>query len=460
MNSVSAHAIKPLPNIPPIKGVFNVLRMINSLQNDMIGYFEQHQRQFPDIYGLTLGGETQYIVTNPDLIHAILVTHNDKFYKGRDYTDRQRGLALFLGNGLLTSDGEFWKRQRKLVAPALHAKRIEAYAATMVSAAARTADSWHGQTQLDIDHAMTHVTLEIVGKTLFNVEVGADADRIGGAMTILQTALMPADLLPRWIPTPQRIRIKRAIRTLDEIVYRIIAERRASNEDHGDLLSMLMLARDDDGGAMSDEQIRDEAVTLFLAGHETTANALNWTWVLLAQNPQVEARLHEELDHVLGGRLPTLDDLKRLPYTELVIKEAMRLYPPAYTFGRAAREDVQIGDYLLPAGSMLTIFNYFTQRDARFWDAPDEFRPERFSEENEAQHHKYAYVPFGGGPRVCIGNSFAMMEARLLLATIAQRYTLRLAPNYKIALDPLITLRPKGGLPMLIAERTPVKVMA
>ena len=259
------------------------------------------------------------------------------------------------------------------------------------------------------------------------------------------------------MPTPQKFRADRAVRELDRIVYGMINERRASGEDKGDLLSMLLLAEDEDGSRMSDKQARDEAVTLFLAGHETTANALNWTWYLLAQHPEVEAKLHDELDTVLAGQPPTLDDLKRLPYTEMVMKESMRLYPPAWSFSREALEDIQLGDYTVPKGSVVAILGYLTHRDPRWWDAPEAFMPERFSEENEANIPRYVYIPFGGGPRICIGNSFAMMEARLLLATIASRYRLALSPGQKVEPQPLITLNPKNGLPMTLRVRERVR---
>lgn len=273
--------------------------------------------------------------------------------------------------------------------------------------------------------------------------------------------------------------------TINEIVYRIIRERRETNEDLGDLLSMLLLARDDAGQGMTDEQVRDEAVTMFLAGHDTTANTLNWTWVLLAQHPEIEAKLHDEMDTILEGRVPMLADLKRLPYVEMVIKELMRLYPPAFTFSRAAAVDTEIGGYHVPKGAVITVVSYYTHRHADWWEQPEAFMPERFGQkvynpsppsplplqgergvdvEGERSftngiRHRYAYIPFGAGPRVCIGNSFAMMEAQLMLATIAQRYQLRLAPGQVVTPEPLLTLRPKGGLKMRSEARERVTVI-
>ncbi|MEP7292089.1 MAG: cytochrome P450 [Chloroflexota bacterium] len=446
------------PGPPPVKGLMGQLRMFNQIKGNMIAYMGERFDQYGDFFMIEVGGGRMFMVSNPEAIYEILVQKNSQFYKGSDYRNRQSGLARFLGSGLLTSDGEFWKRQRKLTAPGLHARRIEAYAETMVDVTLRTMDGWRGRSELDVDQEMMHATLQIVAKSLFNVDMrGANADRIGAALTVLQHNMGGMTLIPAWVPTPNQIRIRRAIQALDEIVYGLITERRRSDEDYGDLLSMLLLARDDEDKGMSDLQVRDEAVTLLLAGHETTANALNWTFMLLAQNPDAEALLHEELDTVLGGRTPTLADLKQLPYTERVVKEALRLYPPAYSFGRMAIEDTVIAGYDVPAHTDINIFNFMTHRDPRWWDAPEAFRPERFSPENESSIPRYAYLPFGGGPRVCIGNSFAMMEARLMLATIAQRYQLRLTPGQKVELDPLITLRPLGGMHMRVEQREPIR---
>lgn len=449
------------PGPPPVKGLLNTIRMINDIKRQtMLGYFTERFGEYGDIFRMQFGEANVMFVADPEAIYEIVVEKSKQFYKGADYRNRQSGLARFLGNGLLTSDGEFWKRQRKLVAPSLHAKRIEAYAEIMTEVTERTINNWRDGTELDIDQEMMHATLEIVGKALFKVDVSRDAERVGGALTVIQERMGGFTILPAWVPTPDKMRVNRAVRALDDLVYGIIGERRESGEDYGDLLSMLLLARDDDGNGMTDEQVRDETVTLLLAGHETTANALNWTFMLLAQNPDAEAKLHEELDAVLGGRTPTLADLKQLPYTEMVVKESMRLYPPAYSFGRMATEDVTIQGYDVPANTDINIFGIIAHRSPKWWDAPMAFQPERFSPENEAKIPRYAYLPFGGGPRICIGNSFAMMEARLMLATIAQKYQLRLKPGQKVGLDPLITLRPLGGMHMRVEQREPVRELA
>jgi cytochrome P450 len=303
-----------------------------------------------------------------------------------------------------------------------------------------------------------------VAKTLFNADIDKDANRIGDALTdILEVTTeriqSPIQVIPDWIPTAGNKRRKAAVRDLDAIVLGMINERRVANEDQGDLLSMLMLARDDEDQGMTDQQLRDEAVTIVLAGHETTANALSWTWYLLAQHPEVEARLHAELDQALGGRLPATDDLRQLPYAEMVIKEAMRLYPPIPSIARQATEDLMIGDYPVPKGMIVSIAPHVIHRDPRWFPDPDAFRPERFTREFEKSLPKCAYLPFSTGPRICIGNSFAMMEAVLILATLAQRYQLSLVPGQTITPHAALTLRPQPNIQMTLAER-PATAMA
>lgn len=447
------------PGPPPASNLLSQIRLGLRFRADTLGAIGHDVATYGDIYAYDFGRVQQYVITNPDLIHQVLVTDAASYHKDRDYKDKERGLAFFLGNGLLTSDGEFWKRQRKLMQPAFHTRRIEAYAETMVEYAERMLAGWRDGATLDIAHEMMRLTLDIVAKTLFDTTIATDATQIERALNVLQKMAGQVDLLPSWVPRPARKRQRRALADLDSIVYRIIAERRAASDDRGDLLSILLLARDENGEGMTNQQVRDEAITIILAGHETTANLLNWTWMLLAQNPDAEAKLHAELDTVLGGRAPALDDLKRLPYTEMVLKESLRLYPPAYGFSRAAIADTTLGKYPVPRGTVVGIMNYFTHRDPQWWPEPEVFRPERFSEANEKTIPRYAYIPFSAGPRVCIGNSFAMMEAHLLLATMASRYRLRLEPGQRVELDPLITLRPKHGLPMRVEARTLERVL-
>jgi cytochrome P450 len=452
------NAITNVPGPAPINSVFGVLRFMRRFQNDAIGIFTEGFKKYGDLHVFRVADLTQYQLSHPDHIHTVLVTESAKFGKDSEYTDPKRGMARFFGTGLLTSNGEFWKRQRKLMQPAFHHKRIEGYAATMSEKTLKMIEGWPDGAVIDVDHQMMQATLMIVVKALFDADAGADLERVSHAMDVIQEVTGSPRLLPPWVPTPLELRARRALRDLDDVVYRLIRSRRAEGESssRGDLLSMLLEARDDEGNGMTDRQIRDELVTLYLAGHETTANTLNWTWMLLAQHPEVEATLHAELDLVLAGRAPTLADLKALPYTEMVIKEAMRLYPPAFIFSREALEDVQVGGYVLPKGATVAIVSYITHRDPRWWGADaDQFKPERFSPERDKSFPKHAYIPFGGGPRVCIGNMFAMMEAQLMLATIASRFTLRLLPGQVVEPDAKLTLRPKGGLPMLVQRRQP-----
>lgn len=442
------------PGPPAARNFFQTLDQVREFANNPFGTLRKRFDTYGDIYLMSIAGFSQYNVRHPDDIRRILVTDAAKYHKDPNYKDTKAGLARFMGNGLVTSDGEFWKRQRRLVAPAFHTKRITSYAEIMTDYAQSMLGDWRDGTQLNVSHAMRQLTMRIVAKALFNTDVSnGDTARVYQAVEAIQEISGRFSFFPPWLPTPRELRGRWAKRELDRIIYGLIAERRASGEDNGDLLSMLLLARDDDGAQMSDQAARDEAMTLFLAGHETTSNALSWTWLLLAQHPDIEAKLHHELDTVLAGRTPTLSDLKQLPYTEMVIKESMRLYPPVWAIGRQAMEDVTLGSYTLPKGSVVGIVTYFTHHDARFFPDPERFDPERFSPENEPNIPKYAYIPFSTGPRVCIGNSFAMMEAHLLLATIASHYTFRLSPGQKVTPSPLITLAPKGGLPMTLHTR-------
>jgi cytochrome P450 len=370
----------------------------------------------------------------------------------------QRAKRL-LGEGLLTSEGEFHLRQRRLAQPAFHRQRIAAYAATMVEYSDRACDRWQAGETRDVAREMMRLTLAIAGKTLFDADVESEADEIGEALTttfaLFNRLTLPfAQLLER-LPLPATRRFQKARERLDATIYRIIDERRASGEDRGDLLSMLIAARDEegDGSGMTDEQLRDEAMTIFLAGHETTANALTWTWYLLSQHPDIEARFHAEVDEVLKGGLPAAEDFPRLRYTEMVFAEAMRLYPPAWIIGRRALGDYRIDGYTIPARSILLMSQYVTHHDARFFPNPFRFDPERWAPEARESRPKFSYFPFGGGPRLCIGESFAWMEGALVLATIARRFRMRLAPGHPVEMQPLVTLRPKHGMRMIPEAR-------
>jgi cytochrome P450 len=404
------------------------------------------QRDYGDIVTMRYYNFRVYFVSHPDFIEQVLVTDNRKFIKGRIL---RKNRQLF-GNGLLTSEGDFWLRQRRLAQPAFHRGRVASYADTMVRFASRLASEWSSGDERDIHAEMMRLTLSIVAKTLFDADVDREAKRVGHALEAimaLNSDFRKLILTPTWLPTPRKIRATFATAKLNRIIYRFIDDRRASGAvDNGDLLSMLLAARDDDGSRMTDRQLRDEAITIFLAGHETTANALAWTWMLLAQNPTVESKLHEELDRVLAGRAPSVDDLPNLRYTGLVITESLRLYPPAWGMARVAIEDTEIAGYPIPKGCGVSLAQWVVHRDPRWFEAPLEFRPERWESDQVKRLPRFAYFPFGGGPRQCIGNNFAVMEATLLLATLAQQFRISLVPGREIIPAASITLRPKTGI--------------
>jgi cytochrome P450 len=415
------------------------------------------QHDYGDIVTMRYYSFRVYFISHPDYIEQVLVTDNRKFVKGRIL---RKNRQLF-GNGLLTSEGDFWLRQRRLAQPAFHRGRIASYADTMVRYASRIASEWSDGEERDLHAEMMRLTLSIVAKTLFDADVDREAKRVGHALEAimrLNSDFRKLILTPTWLPTPRKIRATIATAKLNRIIYRFIEERRASGVDNGDLLSMLLAARDDDGSRMTDRQLRDEAITIFLAGHETTANALAWTWMLLAQNPIVEAKLHEELDRVLGGRVPTVDDLPNLRYTNHVVTESLRLYPPAWGMARIAIEDTEIAGYPISKGCGVSLAQWVVHRDPRWFEAPLEFRPERWEGDLLKRLPRFAYFPFGGGPRQCIGNNFAVMEASLLLATLAQQFKISLVPGKEIIPAASITLRPKTGIWGKIEKRhTPAR---
>ncbi|HYM00645.1 MAG TPA: cytochrome P450, partial [Blastocatellia bacterium] len=397
-----------------------------------------------------------YLLNDPVEIQNILVTNNKQFKKSRGLQVAKR----FLGEGLLTSEGDFHRRQRRLVQPAFHVQRIESYAREMARQAERVSEGWKDGQQIDMLQEMMLLTLAVVARTLFDADVDHEASEIRDAINRIMhlftfTLTLPfADLIERVLVFPKR-RFERARARLDAVIYRIIREHREAGTDRGDLLSMLLLSRDEetDNAGMTDQQVRDESMTLFLAGHETTANALTWTWYLLSQYPEVEAKLHAEIASVLGDRLPSAQDVKKLPYTEMVLSESMRLYPPAWTLGREALEDYRIKNQTLPKSSIVLMSQYVTHRDPRFFPEPDRFIPERWTPEAIALRPRFSYFPFGGGPRLCIGEPFAWMEGTILLAAIARKWKARLVPSHRVEMEPLITLRPKHGMPMTLTRR-------
>jgi cytochrome P450 len=422
------------------------------MQQNPLDYFTAMAQEYGDVSGMRIGKFRSLFINHPDLIEDVLVNNSRKYHKGRIL---QANKYLF-GEGLLTSEGDFWLRQRRLAQPAFHRARVSAYAATMAEYTEQLIATWRNGEERDIHEEMMQLALRIVGKTLFDADVTRDAKEVGETLDILlhiAANFGRTILVPLWVPTPRNIRAKLGIKRLERVIYRIIADRRVSGRDTGDLLSILLQAQDEDGAHMNDRQLRDETITLFLAGHETTANTLSWTWWLLAQDPAVEKKFHEELDGVLGGRAPTVDDLPKLTYLSQVLTESLRLYPTAWGMARLAAEEHEIAGYPVRPGYGVAFAQWVMHRDARWFDAPLEFRPERWENGLAKQLPRFAYFPFGGGPRQCIGNTFALMEASVVLATVGQRFRFALAPGHKVTPLASITLRPKTGIQVRLEAR-------
>lgn len=418
------------------------------LRRDAPAYLQRMQREYGDAVFLPTAGQQVYFLAHPDAVREVLVTQQHRFKKSR-MLERAK---VLLGDGLLTSEGALHRRQRRLVQPAFHRDRLAGYARTMVDRALVARERWRDGVEFDMSPEMTRLTMDIVSRALFSAEVEGEADDIqaalGDVFGLFNMILLPFSEYLEKLPLPQMLRFHAARRRLDATIYRLIAEHRASGDDKGDLLSMLLLAQDEEGqGGMSDTQVRDEVLTLFLAGHETTANALTWTWYLLSQNLEAERRILAEIDEVLGGRAPAFDDLSRLPYTTGVFSEGLRLFPPAWAIGRRALEDVDVCGTQVPKGCVVLLSPYVTHRDARWFPKPDQFQPERWLQPDDSRP-RFAYFPFGGGARVCIGERFAAMEGVLLLASIAQKWRFSTVPGHPIERQAQITLRPKHGIRM------------
>jgi cytochrome P450 len=451
--AVTGAALAALPDPPGPRGGIPFRRLL-SFRGDPLSFLERVHRGHGDVAHFRFGPRRFYLLAHPEHVREVLVVQHRGFIKSLAL---QRSRVL-LGEGLLTSEGDHHLRQRRLAQPAFHRDRVAAMGDVMVSRAARHADGWRSGEAPDVGREMNRLALGIAGETMFGAEVDEEAEEIGRALSdalgLFRRISNPlAPLLDR-IPVPGTLRFRRARVRLDETIYRMVAERRRSGVDRGDLLSMLLAARDEegDGSGMSDAQLRDELLTLFLAGHETTANALAWSWHLLGANPATEAALHRELDKVLGGRAPSTRELPALPYTRGVLAEAMRLFPPAWAIGREPLQDFELEGYRIGRGSVVLMSPWLTHRDPRWWADPEAFRPERWNAEAEAAQPRFAYFPFGGGPRKCIGEGFAWTEGMLVLATLAQRWRLRPVPGGEPAREPLITLRPRG-LRMRLEER-------
>jgi cytochrome P450 len=419
---------------------------------DPIGSLTALAREYGDVVHFPLGPNELYLVSDPELIRDVLVTHHRSFHKSRAYEEAKR----VLGNGLLTSEDGLHRRQRRLLQPLFVQERIVAYGRLMGDYAAATGERWEAGSVIDANEEMSRLTLAVVGRALLDADVEDEAREVGeaiaAAVAVFNRFLLPFSQLLWALPLPSTRRFERSRASLDALIARLIAERRSRAVDGGDLLSLLLSVRDEQGHPMSDEQVRDEAVTILLAGHETTALALAWAWYLLAQHPEVEERLHVEVDRVLAGRPAGAEDLTALTYTRMVLAETLRLYPPAWAIARRALADYELGGYRIPARSIVFVSQAVIHRDPRHFPDPDRFDPERWRED-DGDPRRYGYLPFGAGPRLCIGERFAWMEGVLLLATLAQRWRLRLVPGQRVTLQPIVTLRPKRGIRMRLERR-------
>jgi len=431
-----------------------ILGNLPAFARDVLGFLERSSAQYGDITRMQLGSRLAYLLNSPELVHEVLVKDPRNFTKHSFFF--QHVTAIF-GAGLLTNEGESWLRQRRLAAPAFHRERIASYADSMVAFTERMLDTWIDGELRNAHADMMAATLEIVAKVLFDADVASDVAEVGAVFDEVTEEIAARFrrpfLIPDWVPLPGNRRYVNGVRALDRVVYRIIREHHENGATGNDLLSMLMQARDEDGERMNDKQLRDESVTFLLAGHETTALTLSWAWHMLAQNPHVEQCLWEELDDVLAGRAPGAADMPRLRYTEYVIMESMRLFPPAYVIGRESLRDTKIGGIDVPAHTTIFMSPWLLHRDTRWFENPLEFRPERWADGLADRLPRHVYMPFGGGPRVCIGNSFAMMESVLILATIARRYRLEAVPGSSVEVFPTITLRPRNGVPVRVVRR-------
>ncbi|MBA2662751.1 MAG: cytochrome P450 [Bradymonadaceae bacterium] len=440
-----------------------ILGNLAEFRDDILTMLLKAQQEYGDVVRFRFAHQPGALFSEPeDIAHLLIKNHRNYRKKTRGYA----AMSALIGNGLVTSEGDFWLRQRRIAQPSFHKKRIAGFATSMAAAAERMAKDWapraKNQEAFDVADEMMKLTLQIVGETLLSADVSSNASEVSGALDIalhyvLDRIRFPF-MLPQGFPTARNRELKRAIAILNQIVMRIIAERRAAPEGAeapADLLTMLMEARDEESGeGMTDVQLRDEVMTMFLAGHETTANALSWTWHLLGQNPDCEARLHAELDEVLAGRTPTFEDLPKLVYTRMVIDESMRLYPPVPLVARMSHEADVISGYQIPPNLFIFICPYVTHRHPKYWPDAERFDPERFDPQNPIERPRFAYFPFLGGPRQCIGNTFAIMEAQLCLATIASRYRLRPVAGHPVEPELTITQRPRYGLKMTIEPRS------
>jgi cytochrome P450 len=419
-------------------------------RDDPTGFLLRTAKEYPNISRFRFAHLPMVLLSDPEHIKHVLQTNNKNYLKGIEYEH----LKPILGEGLLTSEGDFWLRQRRLAQPAFHRDRIASFANKMIDCTKEMLEEWKkfpAEKSFDLHKEMMALALDIVGRTLLSTYVKDNASSVEHSLSIaIEESYRRINALvnfPLWLPVPRHMKYNRARRDLDEVVLGIIEERRKGKTKEDDLLDMLMEAVDEDDGAkMTNRQLRDEIMTIFLAGHETTANALTWTFCLLSQNHEVQKKFKEEIHSVLNGRTPAMEDLRNLPYTTQIIHESLRLYPPAWALGRTALADDVINEVKIKKGDNVIISPFVVHRDPELWKNPDEFIPERFTPEKMKDLHKFAYFPFGGGPRFCIGNNFAMIEMQIILAMVGQACDLKLEEDFKVEVDPLITLRPKNGM--------------
>jgi len=450
-------ATMPAALPPGPRGQF-LLGSLPELQRDMLGLYRNSAREYGDVVRLRFMGLDTFTVSHPDHFKYVLQDNNKNYGRNPFINDLVR---MFVGDSLFTTDGGDWLSRRRLMQPAFHRQRIATFGALMSAATSEMLAGWDAEPDgrlLQLDPALMALTLRIAGQALFSVDLLGESSALGEGFTgmseYINYRMKHPFPPPLFVPTKANRLYRRTRRLLDEKIYGLIRQRRAEAAEHGDLLGMLMEARDaDTGEGMSDDQLRNEIAVMMFAGHETTAATLAWAFYLLSQNPAAEAKLHAELDSVLAGRAPTLDDLPRLPYTRLVVDETLRMYPPAFAITRASLGPDVIGGYRLPAKASVTLLTWNAHYDPRFWDKPDLFDPERFTPEGSANRPAFAYLPFGAGPRQCIGNIFALSEAQLVLAGMAQRYQLRLTPGHPVKPRPIFVLRTSHGLPMTAHRR-------
>jgi cytochrome P450 len=452
-------ATLPLARAPGPKGAPFFGSLLEAWR-DPLKLLSEGARAHGNVVRFRFGAHQYLLVSGLPEIQHVLVKNQKNYIKSRSY----QGVRLVLGDGLLTSEGESWRRQRRMTQPAFHVQRLRGFASVMARLTSDHLARWparpDGSRTLDMHDEMMRLTFRIVGQTLCSSDVEGDAQTIGEALTVAvryaNDYVEQLVRLPPWLPLPKNFRFKRAMKTLDGLVYRLIEEHRASDDREADLLGMLISATDEgDGQGLTTRQLRDEVMTLVLAGFETTANALTWTLYLLSRHPDVARRVEEEANRVLAGRSPTFEDLPALEYTERVLQESMRLYPPAWCFEREAVEDDEFGGYKVPAGTTIAVCPYALHRNRAYWEEPEKFDPDRFLPERSNSRSRFAYLPFGDGPRICIGKGFAMMEAKIVLAMIAASFRFELAGDNPVELDPGITLRPLHGMPMKIAPTNP-----